>query len=124
MNEIAEIKKVFESIIRAADARRAQDITALHVTEKTILADYFVMMTGTSSTHIRALGDEIEKKVKELHGIYPHHREGVNSSWVLLDYNAIVVHIFLSEAREMYALERLWGDSGRMDISKLLIGGN
>jgi ribosome silencing factor RsfS/YbeB/iojap len=62
------------------------------VTERTTLADYFLMMTGTSTTHIRALGDEIEFQLKQ-RGVMPHHVEGITSSWVLLDYGTVVVNI-------------------------------
>ena len=78
-------------------------------------------MTGTSNTHIRALGDEIELQVKERLQVLPHHREGVTSNWVLVDYNSVVVNIFQKEAREMYALERLWSDGTRIDISNLTV---
>ena len=69
----------------------------------------------------RALGDEIEDKVMETLGVVPHHREGVTSNWVLVDYTGVVVNIFQQEAREMYALERLWGDGTRIDISNLTV---
>lgn len=112
--------KLMERIVQIADAKKAQEITVLRVTERTTLADYFVMMTGTSSTHIRALGEEIEFKLKQ-EGVTPHHVEGITSSWVLLDYGTVVVNVFQQEARELYALERLWGDAQPVDISNLLI---
>ena len=115
-----EPKALMEEIVKIADSKKAKDIVALEVTEKTSLADYFLLMTGTSSTHIRALSDEIEVKLKEKFGIYPHHVEGVTSSWILGDYTTVVVNVFLSEAREMYALERLWGDAEGVDISAYL----
>ena len=115
-----EPKALMEEIVKIADSKKAKDIVALEVTEKTSLADYFLLMPGTSSTHIRALSDEIEVKLKEKFGIYPHHVEGVTSSWILGDYTTVVVNVFLSEAREMYALERLWGDAKQVDLSGLL----
>ena len=113
-------KLLMEEIVRIADSKKARDIVVMKVDDKTTLTDYFVIMTGTSSTHIRALGDEIEAKTKEDLVLAPHHREGVTSSWVLLDYTSVVVNIFQQEARELYALERLWGDGTRIDIENLI----
>ena len=118
-----EPKALMEAIVKIADSKKAKDIVALEVTEQTSLADYFLLMTGTSTTHIRALSDEIEVKLKEQFGVYPHHVEGVTSSWILADYTTVVVNVFLSEAREMYALERLWGDAKQVDLSNILIDG-
>jgi len=113
--------ELLEAIVRTADSKKATDIVAMKVAEQTTLADYFVVMTGTSSTHIRALSDEIEKKLKDEFELYAHHIEGVTSNWILMDYSSVVVNIFLSDARELYALERLWGDAKAVDISKYLI---
>ena len=113
--------ELLEAVVRTADSKKATDIVAMQVSEKTTLADYFVVMTGTSSTHIRALGDEIEKKLKDEYGLYPHHVEGITSNWVLMDYITVVVNIFLADARELYALERLWGDATPVDLEKYLI---
>lgn len=115
-----EPKALMEEIVKIADSKKAKDILALEVTEKTSLADYFLLMTGTSTTHIRALSDEIEMKMKEQYGLYPHHVEGVTSSWILADYTTVVVNVFLAEAREMYALERLWGDAKQVDLSGIV----
>ncbi len=114
-------KQLLEEIVKIADDRKAKDIIAMHVTEKTTLTDYFVVMTGSSSTHIRALSEEIEKRLKDNLGIFSHHREGVTSNWILLDYTSVVVNIFLSEAREMYALERLWGDAEQVNLDQLIV---
>ena len=118
---MSESKELMEAIVRTADSKKARDIVVMKVDDKTTLTDYFVIMTGTSSTHIRALGAEIEDKVKENMGVVPHHREADTSHCVLLDYTGVVVNIFQQEAREMYALERLWGDGTRIDISNLTV---
>lgn len=120
MTEITP-KELMEAIVSVADSKKARDIVVMQVTGQTTLTDYFVIMTGTSNTHIRALGDEIELQVKERLQVLPHHREGVTSNWVLVDYNSVVVNIFQKEAREMYALERLWSDGTRIDISNLTV---
>ncbi len=116
-----ESKELMEAIVKIADEKKAKDIVVMKVDDKTTLTDYFIIMTGTSSTHIRALGDEIEDQVEDKLGVRPHHREGVTSNWVLVDYTGVVVNVFQQEAREMYALERLWGDGTRVDLSNLII---
>lgn len=116
-------RALLEEIVKIADSKKAKEIVALEVTEKTSLADYFVLMTGTSTTHIRALSDEIEHQLKERLGVYPHHIEGVTSNWVLADYTTVVVNVFLADARELYALERLWGDATKVDLRAYLTDG-
>ena len=113
-------EQILALAVRTADDKKARDITAMRVYEQTTLADYFVVMTGTSTTHIRALCDEIEFKLKNDMGVYAHHIEGVTSSWILMDYTSGVINIFLSDARELYALERLWSDSQSVDLSQYL----
>ena len=97
------------------DDRKAQDIAVLEVVDLTILADYFIIATGTSTTHVGALADEIEFKLKE-QGLQPHHIEGHRAGgWILMDYKDVIVHVFTKEAREFYSLERLWGDAERVE---------
>ncbi|ODU55869.1 MAG: ribosome silencing factor [Clostridium sp. SCN 57-10] len=113
-------EQILALVVQTADSKKARELSAMHVTEQTTLADYFVVMTGTSTPHLRALSGEIEKKLKDEMGLMAHHIEGVTSSWILMDYSTVVINIFLSEARELYALERLWNDAGRVDIEKYL----
>lgn len=113
-------EQILALAVRTADDKKARDMTAMRVYEQTTLADYFVVMTGTSNTHIRALCDEIEFKLKNELGVYAHHIEGVTSSWILMDYSSVVINIFLSDARELYALERLWSDAQSVDLSQYL----
>lgn len=113
-------EQILALAVKTANDKKARDITAMRVYEQTTLADYFVVMTGTSSTHIRALCDEIEFKLKNEMGVYAHHIEGVTSNWILMDYTSVAINIFLSEARELYALERLWSDSQNVDLSEYM----
>ena len=108
-------------LAKALDSRKGLDIKVLETGNLTTLADYFVLCSGTSSTQIRALAEACEKAMKEQAGEDPHHVEGHRGgTWVLLDFSAVVVHIFNEEAREFYDLERLWKDAGELDISALL----
>ena len=86
-----------------------------------MLADYFVIATGTSSTHVKALADEVEFQLKERHSIATEHTEGYRSnSWILLDYGNVIVHVFTEESRAFYDLDRLWQDGETVDITEIL----
>ena len=107
--------------VNALDSKKAKDIEVLHVGDITVMADYFVIGSGTSNTQIRALGDEVEYQLKERLNLVPIHREGYQSaSWVLLDYGFLIVHVFHRDAREFYKLERLWADADRIDPDTLI----
>ena len=109
-------------LAKALDSRKGINIKVLETGHLTTLADYFVLCSATSSTQIRALSDACEKAMKEQAGEDPHHVEGHRGgTWVLLDFSAVVVHIFNEEAREYYDLERLWSDARSVDISDILI---
>ena len=106
--------------VKALDARKGQEIRMLEVEHLTTLVDYFVICTGTSNTQINALCDAVEKQLSEA-GLEPLHREGYRGgTWVLLDYGSVAVHVFNEEAREFYALERLWSDGHEVDLSAVL----
>ena len=91
------------------DNKKGMDVATLDVGNQTILADYFVIATGTSNTHVRALADEVEFQLKDQLGVEPNHIEGASgNAWTLLDYGSVVINIFTSQAREFYKLERLW----------------
>lgn len=117
---MAEALTLAQAIVKALDSKRAQKIEMIHVTEVTILADYFILCTATSTTQIRTLADLCEEAAEQL-GEELHHREGERESgWVLLDFSSVVVHIFLPEQREFYNLERLWSDGTQVDLTNLL----
>ncbi len=107
--------------VKALDEKKGKEISAIEITDLTTIADYFVIASGTSNTQINALSGAVEKAMKEQAGEDPLRREGYrDGTWVLLDYGAIIVHIFSQEAREFYSLERLWGDGKPMDLSGVL----
>ena len=104
----------------ALDSMKGLDIKVLETGHLTTLADYFVLCSATSTTQIKALADACEKEMKEA-GEPPHHVEGHRGgTWILLDFSAVVVHIFNEEAREFYDLERLWSDAVPVDLSGIL----
>lgn len=114
MEALALAKKAAEIL----DNKKADQINVIKIEEISSLADYFVIASGTSSTHVRSLSDELEEKLKA-EGVSPARVEGYRSnSWVLLDYGSVVIHVFTQEARDFYDLDRLWADGIKVDWQK------
>lgn len=116
-----QTKDLLKNIVTALDKKQAKDIEIIKVTDLTIIADYFVIAGGTSSTQVKTLADEVEYALSE-QGVSPHHIEGRATGWILLDYGSVVVHVLYGETREFYNLERLWGDGEKLDYQELLEG--
>jgi len=101
----------------AASGKKAVDVRILDLRGLTSIADFFVICSGTSSTHVDAIADGIEQTLKR-DGRYPSHVEGkAESTWILMDYGDVVVHIFEEQTRAFYALERLWNDAKGIPLS-------
>ena len=102
-------------IAKTLDEKLGVDVKVLKVEELTIIADYFVIASGSSSTQVRALADEVEHKLSLL-GKKPVSVEGKPvGGWVVLDYNTVLLHVFHDESREFYSLERLWADAKQIE---------
>lgn len=102
--------------------KKAQDIVAIHVGDKTIIADWFVICSGRATAQVKALSDEIEEKAEGM-GLSVRRIEGYGEGrWIVIDFGSILVHIFYPEEREYYNMERLWIDDPRgfVDYSKLM----
>lgn len=113
-------REELEIAVKALDSRKAKNITALKVEDLTILANYFIIASATSTTQVKALADEVEYQLGEK-GVKPKSIEGYQSqTWIMLDYYDIIVHVFLEETRDFYQLERLWADGTPVDISELV----
>ena len=108
-----------KKIVKTLDDKLARDIEVIKTEEVTIVADYFVIATANSNTHVRALADEIEYQLEQ-EDIRPDHVEGRATGWVLMQYGGVVVHIFLEDSRQYYNLERLWDDASKLDISQFI----
>ena len=114
-------KEVAYEVTKALDAKKGMDIKLLRITEVSSLADYFLICTGTSNTHVKTLCDYAEYTMENL-GEKLLGREGHRgNSWELLDYGTIVVHVFTDEARHFYDLERLWADAETVDLSDIVL---
>jgi ribosome-associated protein len=108
-------EKLVETIVTAAEAKKAADITILKVADICYLTDYFVIVTGYSTTQVRAIGDAIEAAMELDWQQSPRQVEGkAEGSWILQDYIDIIVHIFLPKEREFYNLEAFWGHAQRI----------
>ena len=119
MNE-TEIRTQVLALCEALDNKKAFDILALNVADKTIIADWFIIASGRSTTQVKALCDELEEKSAE-RGLIAQRKEGYQEGrWIVVDFGTILVHIFHPEEREYYKLERLWADDPQhcIDYSK------
>lgn len=118
--DLANPETLAKFIVSVLDSKKARDIRLLHVEDRTIIADYFVICTGTSRTQIRSFADEVEFKLQG-YGITPHHIEGEETGiWVLEDFGSVIVHLFSAEGRQFYNLEKLYQDTTEHDISELI----
>lgn len=105
--------------IELLKGKKAKDIKLLDIHEISTISDYFVIATGTSSTQLHAMCDELEEKMK-VEGYEIHHKEGFrNGRWILLDFNNIIVHLFHDEERQFYNLERLWADAKSIFVDEV-----
>lgn len=104
-------RQKMEMLCTATDEQKAQDITVLDMRGQTTLADYFVICTGTSATHIRSIADGVQDKLRERAKVRTRPEGEAGSFWVILDYGDVILHVFDAETREFYDLERLWGDA-------------
>lgn len=105
---------------KAISSKKGLDIQVIEIGDISVLADYMVIATGTSSTHVKALADEVEYKLDEA-GISVSHIEGYRSnSWILLDYVDVIVNVFSDEARGFYDLDRLWQDGKPVDLTGII----
>jgi len=108
--KLLDSKAMSEKIVEILENKKAKDINVIDIHNITIMSDYFVICTGTSTTHIRSLADELIEEMGKL-GHEVAHSEGYDSArWILLDFGQVVVHIFHQEERNFYNLERLWSD--------------
>lgn len=102
--------ELLQKIVKILDSKKGIDIKYMEIKDVTTITDYFVIASGTSSTHIKSLADNVEYELKK-DGIYPNKIEGYETgTWILMDYGDVVVHIFTEQERENYKIEELWED--------------
>ena len=104
-------QEMSKAICKAASDKKARDIVVMDMQGLMSSTDYFVICSANTATQVRAIADNIEEKLA-VQGAAFLHKEGYREGeWVLMDYGDVIAHIFMQEAREYYALERLWGDA-------------
>ena len=115
-------KEIVKKIVKALDDKKAAKIEVIDIQELSQIADYFVVCTGSSTTQVKALADEVEFQLgSEIEHEVGYHKEGYGSAeWILLDYKDVIVHIFCGEIRDFYNLEHLWSDGKQVDINEFL----
>ena len=111
--------KIIDIVANALNDKKAIDINVIGVEDLTVLTEYFVIATATSSTHVRSLADEVEDKLSE-NGVTPDHIEGRSTGWLVLDYGSVIVHIFTKDQREFYNLDKIWSDGKLLDLDNIL----
>jgi ribosome-associated protein len=114
-----ESRKLAQLCRELADNRKAENVVVLDVRKLSSVTDYFVICTGTSEPHLRAIVDEITDKLRDDHSLRPNARDGsINTAWVVLDYFDVIVHVMRQGAREKFDLEGLWGDAPRVRLAR------
>ena len=120
MSTVSTEKMMAQIACKAIDDKKGQDIKVIDIHNVSVIADYFVIASGNSSTQTKTLAEEVEYQLS-LEGIEPERKEGFNgSNWIILDYGDVVVHVFYKETRDYYQLERLWSDGERIDIEEFV----
>ena len=105
------------AIAKILDAKKAHDVKVLKIEDLTIVTDYIVIATGTSTTQVKALADEVEYQLETQFSLSPSRVEGYESkNWILMDYDTVIVHVFHPEARNYYNLDKLWADGEEIEI--------
>ena len=105
-----EIKDQVKLVYQALSEKKAEDIRVIEIGDISVIADYFVIANGTNPNQVSALVDSVEQELAKI-DVLPKRIEGIgNSSWVLMDYGDIIIHIFSKEDRAFYDLERIWRD--------------
>lgn len=110
--------KKFRLCVEAALKKKAFNLLALDIRESSSFADFFIICSGSSNRQVQAIANSIEMNLKK-QGIYPLGIEGFSeASWILLDYDEVIIHVFYQPVREFYELERLWADAPTIECSE------
>jgi ribosome-associated protein len=108
-------KKLALKCRELADNRKAEEILVLDVKAISSITDYFVIASGTSEPHLRAISEEITNRLREEHQVIPRAMDGtIQNGWIVLDFFDVIVHVMRADVRQRYDLESLWGDAPRL----------
>ena len=120
MSEADQTEQMLRSCCEALDSKKAEDIKILKMGDRCSIADYFIIATGTSQPHLKALNRSLEVNLKEVGAEIMGKGRYRPSDWAVTDAIDVVIHVFSREAREFYALESLWKDAESLDVSQFL----
>lgn len=113
--DVATPKGLSETIAAILDNKKGKQVTTIDLSDKTVVADYFVIASAYSSTAVKALADAVEEELDKV-GVHPLHRDA-DQKWIALDYGSVIVHVFYKELRDFYNLERLWADGDNITVT-------
>ena len=116
-----DVKTVLETAIQAIDGKKANNIVALDMQQVSLMADYFVIADAASNRQVQAIVTEVKDKIQEAGGEVKLIEGFQAADWVLIDLGDVIVHVFSTEQRDFYNLERLWHDAPYLDITELLV---
>ena len=112
-------KEMVKTAVAALQDKKGEDIRVIDISGVTVIADYFIIASGSNPNQVQALVDNVEEQMYKA-GYDDPHVEGYNTaSWVLLDYNDVIVHVFSQDDRLFYDLERIWRDGKEIDVDSL-----
>ncbi|MBP8762659.1 ribosome-associated protein [Acetoanaerobium noterae] len=113
------IEESIKLVYKAIDDKQGEDIKILKIGNISSLADYFIITSASNERQVKSITDNIEKELEE-HGIFVRAKEGTSSSnWILLDYGDYIIHVFKTEDRQFYNLERLWKDAQEITVEAI-----
>ena len=121
MTTALDVKTVLETVIKAVDDKKANNIVALDMQQVSLMADYFVIADAASNRQVQAIVTEVKDKIQEAGGEVKLIEGFQAADWVLIDLGDVIVHVFSTEQRDFYNLERLWHDAPYVDITELLV---
>ena len=115
-----ETKEMLNIICSVLDEKKAEDIKSINLDGKSIIADYFAICSGRSTTHVKSLADNLDEEMSKKYGIEPLRMEGKqDGKWAVVDYGDVIVHIFHQEQRKIYEIEDLWDDGKNIESYNL-----
>ena len=113
--DVTTPKGLSETIAAILDNKKGKQVMTIDLSDKTVVADYFVIASAYSSTAVKALADAVEEELDKV-GVHPLHRDA-DQKWIALDYGSVIVHVFYKELRDFYNLERLWADGDNVTVT-------
>ncbi len=116
MSNITEDRDTIKVVYDALDSKKGMDIKVLDISKISVMADYFILASGTNKNQVQALADNVEEELLKK-GISCNQVEGyATGNWILMDYSDFIVHIFNQEDRLFYDLERIWKDADLIEV--------